>query len=415
MAIDTTYQKQASESIDQYNSRIATYNSSQDQGGSSGTPGAQTAPNSDFLSQIQQKLLGQSDMVSSESTNLENKINEAIKSVQQGQSASAAAITSQYDRQIGVATQQGQNAMTSTMEQQRGFATNTAALRQLTTDTQNQLKDLEQRKQELILQGQASAAGQISNLQIQAIQFHQQAQQQVFSNLLQMGNFGQQQQQLTQSQHAQDFQEQSSMANTALQYGISVQKGDTLKDVIARAQPFASAKQKLDLAQVQSTIDRNRAESAKAYADAKSGAVVSDPASLDALARGSLNSNGAALALIKDPTTYANVVNRMASMQKEDVATAVTGYKSEGLNKAAAIRDARNTYSNNPQLLAIATSEIERQYGSDVSSTPGSGGGFVIPGSTSSFINAKPIPLPPASPDAVKALQHALLGTAFGK
>lgn len=374
----------------------------------SSSSGASTG-NTDFINQLQQKLLGQSDIISSENTNLENKINDAIKNIQTGQQASAQAITSSYDRQIADAAKQGQNQITSFNESTRGYATNTAALRQLTEDTSKQLKDLEQRKQELILQGQAAAAGQVSQLQIQAIQFHQQAQQQVFANLLQMGNFAQQQQQNSLAQRSQDFQEQSAKATIALQYGINVNPGDTLQDVINRAKPMASQKQQLELAKLQSDILKNKAEAAKAYNDAAAGGT-SSSSDVDILSRGALNSNGASLALIKNPDTYAKVVTRMAAMQKEDVASAVSGYKSEGLNKVAAQRDARNTYKDNPQLLAIANAEIDKQYGNSFSESNAGAGSFVAPGSAAAFKNSK---FTPASPDAVKALQDSLLGTSF--
>lgn len=376
------------------------------------TPTGGESSGSGFTEQLQAKLLGQSDIISSENTNLENKIQEAISSVKSSAASSAQAITSQYDREIGYQKEQGATAIQTAQEGQRGFAQNTAALQQLTDSTNKQLKDLEMRKQELILQGNAAAASKVADLQLQAIQFHQQAQQQVFSNLLGMANFGLQadaaKRQESQFNRQQQFQEDSAKATIALQYGVTLKPGDTIQDVIQRAMPFASQKQQLELKQMQSEIDKNRAQTAAAWADAQTGARITDPLNIDILARGGLNSGGASLALVKDPTTYSTVVNRMKSMQEEDVVSAVSGYINEGLNKAAARRDANAAYQNNPQLLSIALKQIENQYGSDPKSMGGAG--FKNPfGTANAFVNAKP--LPPASPEAVKALQGILLGT----
>jgi len=141
------------------------------------------------INQIQSKLLQQSDLVSSSASNIEAKIGEAISGIQKGQEAGAARIESQFGREKAFQAEQFAQQKTSARESQRGFAVNTAAMRQLDERTEKSLRDLEQRKQELILAGESTAASQIAGLQVQSLQFQMQAQQQAFSNMLGIGQF----------------------------------------------------------------------------------------------------------------------------------------------------------------------------------------------------------------------------------
>ena len=152
-----------------------------------------------LLKAMQDKALGSSDMVSSAKTGFE----EAIASAQKAGAASTARIESQFDREIGFQKEQFGQQRTGALESRRGFATNTAALRALDERTEKSLRDLEQRKQELILAGESETAGRIGELQIKSIEFRQQAEQQMFSNVLNMGNLAvniQQEQRLSEQQ-----------------------------------------------------------------------------------------------------------------------------------------------------------------------------------------------------------------------
>lgn len=361
------YTKGANESIDQYNTRIATARAA------NGSAAPQTADTS-FVTQLQEKLLGQSDLISSENTNLENKINEAISSVREGAKASTGAVESAYNREKGYAQERGATQFTRALEEQRGFATNTAALRQIQEDTNKELKDLEQRKQELILQGQAAAAGQISQLQLQAVQFRQQAQQQVFSNLLGMSNFGlqiqQQRQQEIQFNRQQSFQESSAISNVALTYGLDVRPGDTLQSITTRAMPFASKKQQLELAQMQANINKINAEIAQARQGSFDGistsaiaaAARSNPALLGALAS-------------KNPQQALQVQGEIDKMEQVDVQQTIAeadknGY---GMNKTI------EAIQNDP--LIMNKGEAIKQVTQHFAGKPASQKGFTTAGS----------------------------------
>lgn len=385
-------------------------------GGSSGASGSTgSTDTSSFISQLQQKLLGQSDIISSENTNLENKINTAIKGIQTGQDASAQAITSQYDQNIQQARDTGQSKLTSALELQRGFASNVAGLKQLATDTDKQVQSLEQQKQQLILTGQANAASQISNLQIQAIQFQQQAQQQVFSNLLGMGNFAQQQQQAetqaSQFKATQDFASQQAISTVALKYGLTVGANDTLSSITTKAMPFASQEEKLQLQQIQSQIALNNAQRQKALSDAASGGPV-DAAQIAALAQASLT-NPAVLGLIKDPNVAAQVINKASDIQYNGYVSSATDLQSQGLNKSAAIREVNGDATLSPADKAAALKAVDQVFGTTTTvknTTPGVK--FSAPGTAEGFVNAKP--LPPATPEAKKALDDILKKSSLG-
>ncbi len=224
-------------------------------GGSSGT---------DFLKAIQEKLLGQSGVISSTNSDLQTKLESAIQGVQTGADKSNQKIESEYGRERSYMEGTANESFLAGRAAGSGGVLNMAALRSLTETTDKSLKDLEQRKQELILTNDAAAATKISELQIKSLEFRQNAQQQVFSNLLGIANLGVQsaaEQRLAQQQ---TFTEKQAVSNIALQYGLKVLPGDTLDSVTSRAMVFASDEQKARLANLQSQTRKNNAEAAKA-------------------------------------------------------------------------------------------------------------------------------------------------------
>jgi hypothetical protein len=217
----------------------------------------------DFMSTIQDKLLEQSSLVSSTNSNLESRLNTAISGVETSAEKSNKALESAYGRERAFQEGQGSLKIQDQLEGRTGFATQMIALRNLVETTDKSLKDLEQRKNELILQNDANAAAKVSELQFKALEFQQQAQQQTFSNLLGMANFGissAQEQRLTK---AQTFTENKAMSDIALQYGIDLKPGDTIDTITSKAMVFASEEQKARLAKLQSEIKYNNAQTAK--------------------------------------------------------------------------------------------------------------------------------------------------------
>lgn len=147
------------------------------------------ANNRAFMTEVQNRLLGQADVVSSLDTEIESSFDKAISGIETSRDANTQRIESQFGRELGYAQDNAQAQFTDFSENRSGFGTQMVAFRRLVETTDKELKDLEQRKQELILQGESNAASQLAQLQVQQLQFRQQAEQQVFGNLLNVGNF----------------------------------------------------------------------------------------------------------------------------------------------------------------------------------------------------------------------------------
>lgn len=224
-------------------------------------------PTNAFTEELQKRLLSQSDMISSANTGLESKINEAIGGVQKANEYSRQAVTSSFDRQIGYQSEKDQNALTAVKERGVGISSSDVAYKALAKEADTNLKDLEMRKQELILQGDAAAASKIADLQIQTLEFKTKAMQQTFTNLLGIGNFGLQAQSERRQQDAQDWSQAAAVKTLGLQYGVTVQPGDTLDTVAVKAGVVAGKKAQLEIEQMQSQIRNNNAQAAKALKD----------------------------------------------------------------------------------------------------------------------------------------------------
>lgn len=260
-------------------------------------------PTDTFLNELQKKLLAQSDIISSQDTAIESAISKAIEATKAGQEAGAKRVELSFERQISEARKRGTEALTATQESQRGFGINTAALKQITTETDKNIKDLEMRKQELLLAGDVASAARISDLQLQSLQFKQQAVQQTFSNLLSLGGLALQQKQLSLAERQQTTTERQAVANIALKYGLEVKEGDTIDTITARAMPFASQEQKLQLAKAQADIKLAEAQAAKAL---RGDGAINDSLTLSLIADQALK-DPSILNLIKSPEDAAKV------------------------------------------------------------------------------------------------------------
>lgn len=230
-------------------------------------PAAGITP-TDLMSTIQDKLLSTTDAISSSSSNLEKTITDAIAKTQESGTSSKAAASSAYDREIADTTAKANVAEQGFLESQRGFAVNNAALKDLRDNNAKSIRDLEDRKQQALLSADADTASKISGLIVQKYEFEQQAQQQVFSNLISLSNFGLQQKQEQRLAATETFNEDSAKSNIALKYGIEVKPGDTFQDVVNRAKPFASAEEKTQMDQATANLALTQANTKKALADA---------------------------------------------------------------------------------------------------------------------------------------------------
>lgn len=229
-----------------------------------GADATTTAGGDAVLSEIQSRLLDQSGALSSADSEIEQTIQSAITKREEATAASKGAITSAAGRQITAAGERGERAVTSFRESTRGFAVNSAAMKQLTESTNKEVKDLEDRQQALLLSADAEGAAAVSKLIVQKLEFQQEAKQRTFNNLLGFGSFVRSGQAQRIQERQVTFAEDQAKSNLALQFGLEVREDDTLETLTSRAAPFASEEQRLKMDSIRASIRRAEAETAKA-------------------------------------------------------------------------------------------------------------------------------------------------------
>lgn len=289
---------------------------------------------SDFMKAIQDKLLGQSGIVSSTNSNLEKKLQEAIAGIGTATEKSSQGIESAYARERGYMESQASNAIQGQLEGRSGFATQMVAFRNLVETTDKSLKDLEMRKNELILANDAAGASKIADMQFKALEFKQQAEQQTFSNLLGMANFGIQNEQEKRLAKAQTFQENKAMSDIALQYGIDMKPGDTIDTITSKAMVFASEEQKARLAKMQAEIKYTNAQTAKVLNGDKDASSVKITPEITSKLAARWNELAATGATVDTSAEMENILGKYAKAGKE--ADFYDALAQDSVNKAKA-------------------------------------------------------------------------------
>lgn len=160
-------------------------NTGQPLSGASPTTPSGSSVDSSFMDALQKQILGQSGMVSSYNTTLQSN----IQNLQDAGAKSDAATNLDFDRQRGDALDTGQNDEMNGRAAGAGGIMNLAALRELTNTTDKNLNDLESRRQEALLNNDSATAKAVSDMQTKALEFQQKANQDVFSNLLNLGQY----------------------------------------------------------------------------------------------------------------------------------------------------------------------------------------------------------------------------------
>lgn len=325
-------------------------------------PNNTSVPADDFISALQERLLSSAGAVSSVDTNLENSINQAISGIAQSGESSAKRIESQYGREIDYARQGQADTITQVQEKQRGYGVNVAALRQVVDSTDKSIRDLDQRKQEALLANDSATASKISELQIKAFEFKQKAMQDTFNNLLSVGNFtlSQQQQaeQKRQFNQSLSFQEKSAMSALASQYGVPMREGDTLDTITARVAPFASEKQRLEIAKTKAEITRANAEAQRALRGDDAG---DDALTVSLIAQAGLQ-NPAALSLIKDAKLAAKVQLQMSTMSKSMyTGNGISNTLEQSFNSGRTKEEVQGEIESNSFLTPVEKAEAQKK------------------------------------------------------
>ena len=293
--------------------------------------------NDPIVTALQDRLTAQSEAVSSASSGVEKAISGAIESTREGTRFESARIESEFGRAIGFEAGTGRDRVQNFVESRGGFATQLTGLRRLVETTDKNLNDLEQRKQELILQNNSLGAAKISELQIKELEFKQKSEQQVFENLLAESSFGLQaatfeegkkQFDLTFEHEGEKFQlqkdqqsftEQSAIGAIALEFGLQAKENDTISDIINRAQAtgIVDERRAAELRQIEASINASNAQAAKALRKDPSERAF-DPLTAEILAKAYISGDTTFLAGLKTNEQYAAVIGRVDELQTEE-------------------------------------------------------------------------------------------------
>lgn len=224
-----------------------------------------------ILDTLTQKILSSSGAVSSADTGIDKMLKEAYSSAKGIQEAGASRIGLEAEEQAETIKETGTQTLTSAREAQRGFGTNTAALKAIQDSTTKQLNDLDKRKDQALLENNTALVDKISNLQLKAIEFQQQAEQQTFSNILAVGGFELQQQtqerlnqqflsNLEYQKQTQSFKEKQTIAGIAAEYGLTMDENETLESIVNKVKPMASAIKKAELQKLLETTTKTKTQ-----------------------------------------------------------------------------------------------------------------------------------------------------------
>lgn len=328
-----------------------------------------------FISSLQSSLLKSSSMVSSDNSKIEDTVNSAIQGVKSSGASSNTAINLDYKGQEQQVKDAGLQKLTSTEEATRGYAVNTGLIQNIQKTTNDQLNALDLKRQEAIAAGDATTASNIANLQMQGLQFQQQATQQVFTNLVSAAGVMINAKNSQQAQEQISFTEKNAISDVALKYGLTVKPGDTIDSITSRAAPFASQAQKLQLDQMRSQIAANNASTQKSIADAAANLPIS-AADIASIAQAYLTTGSAVLGTIKNTTTLASVINKASDIQYGQYKDVAVKDKSAGLTKS----QAQTAIASNSNMTATeqsaALKAVEEVYGTEPAKKSNSGAAF---------------------------------------
>lgn len=210
-------------------------------------------PANPVMDALSERLLKQSSGISSSSSSqLRDTINEAISGVQASGDATTARLQSERQREVDFARDRANTTYTTALEGRSGYATQVAALRELTETTEKSIRDLDKRYQESILANDAATASQIAELRIKKLEFQLEQEQNFFSNLISVGNL--QEQALSRQQQNEQFwfekeqqDEQFIAGLVQSQYQFEKNYGLSLRDMGIKEQQLEIDRERFNL------------------------------------------------------------------------------------------------------------------------------------------------------------------------
>lgn len=195
----------------------------------------------------------------------EAKTETGQRAAEAGRAAAGSRIEGGFGRDLS-SMQRAAGTTRTAFAQSSAFGTSTAQFKLMDETINRNLNDLKQRKEDALLQADASYAAQMDSLMAQELEFRTQANQQMFSNMLGIAGIGQQQQSFRLQERSQQFQQDQAISSIALEFGLEAVDGESLEDVISRAAPRADEARRLQLAQMRSQINAANASLREANA-----------------------------------------------------------------------------------------------------------------------------------------------------
>lgn len=222
------------------------------------------AGTSALMSQLEKRLLGSAEGISSSSSEIEKAITGAITSQEKSRIAGESRINNDYKAEKDYLMGRNQDDITTFSQGRSGYATQMAALRNLTETTDKTMRDLEVRRQDALMTNDANAANQISTLQMKQLEFKQAKEQEFYNNIFQLTGLGLQQQ--SQDRAKQEFADkmtfdreqrtidrQEKMASLATQAGVAYDANDTFESLSVKVAAIADEERRL---KAQETLSR---------------------------------------------------------------------------------------------------------------------------------------------------------------
>lgn len=324
-----------------------------------------TGNNDEFLATLQERLLSGADAVSSSSSNIQKAMRDAMGGISESADASAKRIRLEAGRFKGDILDDADYATQDYAESRSGFATQFTGLRKLVDMTDKRINDIEQRKQELLLQNESNAASQLSALQIEMLKFEQESAQNVFNNLLSISSFGLQAQAFKEGQRQfnlnyeldnerfslekeqQSFAEKNAMAQIGLQFGLDVSETDTIDTMVNKAAATGQVdeQRQLELEKLRAEIKNANAQAARALRK-DPGDEPFDPITSEILARAYRGGQTEFLAGLRTNEQLSSVISKAneLSTQDEEVLTklaSVSGSSSEFIDAVSRLAGGR--------------------------------------------------------------------------
>lgn len=279
---------------------------------------------SPLLEALTERLSSQGKGISSSSSSaLQASIAQAISDTQRSGDLTLQRLELERQREVSFARDRAGASYTTALEGRTGYATQTAALRELTETTEKSIRDLDQRYQEAMLTNDANTAAQIAQLRMQKIQFQMQQEENYYRNLISVAGMQQQEEQFFQNQMNENarFAVQMAQSNYQFEKNLGVQ----YKQLDLQSQELDIARERNQISWAEYRAKQSEINAAKTKTTV-AGTVFADM-------RNEVLNRGVSVDKL-DPSAYANwaevnYAERFPGMQFEDYYAAALGAKED--------------------------------------------------------------------------------------